>query len=282
MKITRSFFTCTLCLFLLAFSFQPIAIYSEETPLGQPLSNDIAQYLELLGQYPEVLGPFGSASENEIEIVRDPKKIAEIQIQTGRPIGVVGWDKYWFWINDPVKFPSGAYGIYGRISLRRFLKKLPGGVCVMAMTSDGKIILNRNYRHATRSWEFELPRGGVEAGETQQEAAKRELQEETGMIVTDMFILGKMAPDAGVLANIVTVYFAKVTSHKTATPEEGEAIAAIHAFSIDEIKKGYLNGYIEVEEKGHTLKIPLRDPFLTFALFMYDLKCPHSEHQGLY
>lgn len=239
--------------------------------LNSLCAGDIESYFRLLDQYPQTLGPLGDAQQGEIEIIQDRKKIEELEQTMGRKIGIVAQDKYWLWINDPVKFPSGKYGVYGRFLWQQSLKGAPG-VAVMAVLPDGRIVLNRNYRHATRSWEYELPRGARGADETSEAAAVREVKEETGMVLDKISFLGNMTVDTGFTNSIVPIFMAKVIHQDKATPEDSEAIAGIEAFSLKELKEGYINGYLLMTEKGKTVKIPLRDPFLTFALFQAELR----------
>lgn len=53
-------------------------------------------------------------------------------------------------------------------------------VCILALTKDNKIILAKQFRPGPEKILLELPGGGVDAGETPEEAAKREFLEETG------------------------------------------------------------------------------------------------------
>ncbi len=106
-------------------------------------------YLELVKQYPQLVTPRGNASQGEIEIVLEADKMASIEKKTGRDVGVVQRDKYWLWINDACKFPSGHEGVYGRILWVKALESTPG-VAVMPILPDGRIALNCNFRHATR------------------------------------------------------------------------------------------------------------------------------------
>lgn len=229
------------------------------------------EYLKLLSDYPQALGPWGDASVGEIEILRDPALLPIVEQQVGRDVGIVRKDRFWMWLNDAVKFSNGKYGIFGRIL---WLKHLDGiaGVAVMPILPDGRIVLNRNYRHATRSWEYELPRGMLEKGETVLEGALREVREETGMIVNKCVFLGNMAPDSGLTANIVPIYMATVTAQGEAIPEESEAIEAIEAFTLEEIYQGYIKGYITIQRGSSAVNIPIRDPFLAFALFQANIR----------
>ena len=66
----------------------------------------------------------------------------------------------------------------------------PNGVLVLALTTDGKIILVRQFRHAIRGTTVEFPAGSIERGETPEEAATRELLEETGYRAGTLQFLG--------------------------------------------------------------------------------------------
>ena len=55
-----------------------------------------------------------------------------------------------------------------------------GGAVVVPVLDDGRIVMERQYRHTIRKWGYELPGGLIERGETPREAAARELKEETG------------------------------------------------------------------------------------------------------
>ena len=68
----------------------------------------------------------------------------------------------------------------GRINHEYYVLEYPDWVNIIAITKDGQIVMERQYRHALGKTCFELPCGVIEAGETPLEAARRELQEETG------------------------------------------------------------------------------------------------------
>lgn len=229
------------------------------------------EYLDLLHQYPDTLGPIGSATNGEIEIIQDIPQMEAIEIQTGRKVGVIAKDRYWIWLNDAVKFPKGTVGVYGRILWMKSFQGTPG-VAVLPVLPDGRIALNLNHRHATRSWELELPRGCIEPHESPREAAAREVEEETGMKLGICISLGIMAPDTGLTNTLVPVFFAKVVDQHQASPEDSEAIKEIIAFSVSEIKRGLVEGFLSVKLNGHMQRIPLRDPFLTFALLQAEMR----------
>lgn len=240
-----------------------IIIFACSALLGSEQSRK--DYLELIQNHPHLIVPQGDASKGEIEILIDPVKMEQIEEKSKRDVGIVWRDKYWLWINDAVRFPSGHEGIYARIV---WAKALTGsvGVAVMPILPDGRIVLNCNYRHATRSWEIELPRGGINPHETIQEAAKREAREETGMVVDALVLLGEMPPDTGLTSTIVPIFQARVIAKQQSEQEETEAIEEILALTRTETETAFQRGYLDCQIRGETKRVFVRDPFLAFAL----------------
>ena len=61
----------------------------------------------------------------------------------------------------------------GRIMPEYYVLEYPDWVNVIAMTKDGKFVMERQYRHAAGITAYELPCGVIEKGESPLEAAKR-------------------------------------------------------------------------------------------------------------
>jgi len=76
---------------------------------------------------------------------------------------------------DQVIAPSGVPGIYGVVEARH-------AVGVVALTDDRQLFLVGQYRYPTECYSWEIPEGAAEGNETDLEAAKRELREETGLV----------------------------------------------------------------------------------------------------
>ncbi len=97
------------------------------------------------------------------------------------------------------------------------------GVAVLPIC-DGKIGLLKVYRHAIDAESWEIPRGFIDEGETDQAlAALRELEEETGLSChrDQVRSLGLVTPEPGVLAARVHVYVAlQCTSTRPYVPAE--------------------------------------------------------------
>lgn len=97
------------------------------------------------------------------------------------------------------------------------------GVCILPI-HNGKVIVQRQYRYPVRSWQWELPGGFVDEGEAPEEAAVRELKEETGFGVKHMQALGAFYPSFGSTNEKIHLFFAECGEKGEDMREPGEAI----------------------------------------------------------
>ncbi|MCB1083026.1 MAG: NUDIX hydrolase [Simkania sp.] len=242
-------------------------------------------YFALFDVYPETLGPLGNNQEIEIllseDAIENAEAIAEGRLlkqgvsselaQEWSRVGIVKEDQYLYWIRDAVRFPSGALGTYDRILWKSGLER-PPGVGVLPILPDGRVLVNLNYRHATRSWEIELPRGMRRAGESIEDAALRELQEETGATALELFYLGEISPDSGILSQPIPLFIGKVKANGQHSQDFSELIAANYAYTVDELKDLFLRGSVLVKIRGNLTKATVRDAFLAYALFQAEIR----------
>lgn len=77
----------------------------------------------------------------------------------------------------------------------------PDWVNMIALTPAGELVLVRQWRHGTQRFELEMPAGAVEPGETPEQAAARELREETGYEAERIVRLGDVAANAAYQTN---------------------------------------------------------------------------------
>jgi hypothetical protein len=84
-------------------------------------------------------------------------------------------NKWWDIVQETVELPDGS------VTSDYFVNHSKGGVIVFAMTEQGGVLVNRQYKHGARMIVHELTIGRIDDGETDGlAAAKRELLEETG------------------------------------------------------------------------------------------------------
>ena len=85
----------------------------------------------------------------------------------------------------------------------------PGAVAVVTFTQEGKLILVKQFRKALEKAIAEIPAGKLEVGEDPLECAKRELEEETGVMAKTWTKLHSFYTSPGFANEIVHVYLAE-------------------------------------------------------------------------
>ena len=86
-------------------------------------------------------------------------------------------------------------------------------VTALAIREDGKIAIVRQFRAAIEIFNWELPGGIVDPGQTPFQACEKELSEESGLIVQESYELGAHYPDCGRLENKIHSFFVTATSN---------------------------------------------------------------------
>lgn len=134
----------------------------------------------------------------------------------------------------------------GGIKVRRDIVRHRGSVVVLPVDNSGKdlrVLLVRQYRHAAGQFLWELPAGGIDAGESALEGAKRELIEETGYTSETWKRALFFWPSPGFLAESMTIYMALGLKRGKAQPEADEFISK-RLFPIQALVKQILAGKI--------------------------------------
>lgn len=90
---------------------------------------------------------------------------------------------------------------------KREIVEHPGGAAILCVL-EGKIVLVRQYRYAYQKELLEIPAGKLNKGEDPLLAAKRELEEETGLLAENMQLLFCLYPSPGYTEEIIHVYLA--------------------------------------------------------------------------
>jgi 8-oxo-dGTP pyrophosphatase MutT (NUDIX family) len=85
-------------------------------------------------------------------------------------------------------------------------------VNVIPLTAENEVVLVQQYRHGIRSLTLEIPGGLVDEGDSPEEAARRELDEETGYDAKEMILLGAVHPNPAIQNNECFTYLAQEVS----------------------------------------------------------------------
>ena len=137
-------------------------------------------------------------------------------------------------MRDLVEFPGGFRNGYIRLYNRAYLEGGASGVVTMP-EKDGKILLMHNFRHATRSWQWEIPRGFGEPGVSARDQATAEIKEEIGVEVVDLVDLGVHFNNTGMEGNPVHLFLARIVAEPTVNPEIG--VDALRWVSVAELEQ---------------------------------------------
>ncbi len=84
----------------------------------------------------------------------------------------------------------------------------PDWVNIIPLTANNEVVMIEQYRHGTNEVGLEIPGGIIDKGETAQDAAVRELLEETGYLAPKTIALGTARPNPAIQNNRVHVFLA--------------------------------------------------------------------------
>jgi ADP-ribose pyrophosphatase len=121
---------------------------------------------------------------------------------------------------DTVRFPDGSTGTLEMV-------RHPGASAVVPFLDplsapDPRVILIRQYRYAAEGYLWEIPAGTLDAGESPEECAHRELREEAGVVATDLERLATIFTTPGFTDERIHLFAATGLSRVPAAPEADE------------------------------------------------------------
>lgn len=131
----------------------------------------------------------------------------------------IAYENPWITIwHDEVSRPDGSPGIYGLVHFANL------AVGVVVLDEDDRVLLVGQHRYALGEQSWEIPEGGVPAGETPIDGMKRELREETGVEASEWRELVRLHLSNSVTDEAGVVYLARGLSQGTSEPEPTERI----------------------------------------------------------
>lgn len=101
----------------------------------------------------------------------------------------------------------------------------PGASAIVALDSDGRIAMLRQYRHAVGDWMREIPAGCRTAGESGLECARRELGEEAGVAASRWDHLGSIVTIPSFCDERIELYLARDLSSGQGDLDHDEIIS---------------------------------------------------------
>jgi len=142
-------------------------------------------------------------------------------------------------VEDLLRFADGSRHewIYFKVSGK--------AVAIAAFTEDNKMILTKQYRHPFGKVILDIPAGGVKDGETPEQAALRELEEETGYTAEKLVWIGRFTWAPGAMGpGTVEIFF--TNSLKPKGNFDSAEIMNIELVDFNKVLEGVLKGdYID-------------------------------------
>ncbi len=131
----------------------------------------------------------------------------------------------------------------GRIVYREYVD-FPETVMMLPLLDPDRILLVYQYRAPLRKWIYEVPAGVIEPGETPEEAARRELIEETGYKPNRLEKLFHLYLAPGYSTEKIYAFLASDLEKTEAKPEEYEVLKPL-IITIDEALEMIRSNVIE-------------------------------------
>ena len=130
---------------------------------------------------------------------------------------------------DHVRLPNGAE------NKEYYVLEYPDWVNVIAITAEGKFIMERQYRHGLQWTGYEICAGVCEKGETPLQSAQRELYEETGFGGGEWTLLMSISPNSSSMNNLCHCFVARNVKQVSTQHLEPTEDISIHLMTEDEV-----------------------------------------------
>jgi len=122
---------------------------------------------------------------------------------------------WWEYRKDVTELPNGSSGVYHYVHTN-------GASMVVPLLDDGRLMLVNQYRYLNNKESLEFPCGGVKDGQTYEQTAVQELEEEAGFVSGNIKFIGAFNPYNGVADEICNVYLARNLATVPPNPDETE------------------------------------------------------------
>lgn len=141
----------------------------------------------------------------------------------------------------------------------------PGGVAVVGITDDKKILMVRQFRYPYKETIFEIPAGKVEPGEDPFITGQREFKEECGAVADHYFSLGEIYPSPGYTNEIIRLYGATGIRFEEQELDNGEFLE-VYQMTLEELVERIMSGEIK-DAKTVTAVFKLKEYLKEHDLF---------------
>ena len=147
-------------------------------------------------------------------------------------------------ISEEIKYDGPRFNVVqkryqredGKIYIRDCVN--PGeAVIILAINDKKEVVLEKQLREAIGKVNLELPAGMIDKGETPEEAAKRELEEETGFIANKLELLKTVYTTSGYSSEIIHIFLATELIEGNKNLDDTEEILGLEFVKIEDCLK---------------------------------------------
>ena len=149
--------------------------------------------------------------------------------------------------------PLGIEGDYITMKARDWIMTIP--------EKDGNFILVKQWRHSEQRLTVEFPGGVSNAGEKPEDAARRELEEETGFKAGKLTKLGTISPNPALFENHVHIFLAEDLVQTNEQHLDDDEVLSYFSLPIDEVINSYGNDEYTHALMGCALAFYLRKKY---------------------
>jgi ADP-ribose pyrophosphatase len=132
------------------------------------------------------------------------------------------------------KLPNGKSIIVDRV-------EFPNSVAILPIINEKHVVLLKQYRPSLNKWIFEVPAGVIDPGEKPEEAARRELREEAGLIAGELIKIGEGYVSPGYSTEYMYLFIAL---------NPGKARQSLEDHEVIELAEFTLNDAVNMVEEG--------------------------------
>lgn len=112
----------------------------------------------------------------------------------------------------------------GQAEYERDIIVHPGSAVIVPVFADNTVALVRQYRHAAGQYLLEIPAGSLDAGESPETGARRELEEEIGFRAAKLELLSEFYVSPGFLTEKMFLFLATELTETAQNLDEDEFV----------------------------------------------------------